>query len=246
MEISFAAEKIGEIGGVPITNSFITSIFASLLLVSFSFFISRRLNMIPGKVQNVTENIVETLYMLNTQIAGKRTAFIFPWFATFFLSIVFANWLGLLPGFGTVGFFQKEGHFVPLLRPVNSDLNITLSLALISIAVTHFFSIKVMGIKEYLGRFFSLNPINLFVGILELVSEFTKVASLSFRLFGNIFAGEALLVTVSKISAFSAFIIPIPFMMLELVVGLVQGLVFAMLTLVFMVILTTSHKEGGG
>lgn len=244
MEISFAAEKIGEIGGFPITNSFATSIFASLLLISFSFVISRRLKLVPTGMQNATENIVETLYSLNTQIAGKRSAFIFPWFATFFLSIVFVNWLGLLPGFGTVGFF-KEGshHLVPLLRPVNSDLNITLSLALISIAVTHFFSVKVLGIKEYLGRFFSLNPINLFVGILELVSEFTKIASLSFRLFGNIFAGEALLVTVSKISAFSAFIIPIPFMMLELVVGLVQGLVFAMLTLVFMVILTTAHES---
>lgn len=241
MEISFSAEKIFQIGSFPVTNSFLTSIISSFSLVIFSIFLSKRILLMPKGVQNATEAVIEMFYSLNIQIAGNRTGFIFPWFSTFFLFILVSNWLGLLPGFGTIGFFAKDGeHFVPLLRPVNSDLNVTLALALVSLFVTHIFSVTTIGIKEYLGRFFSLNPINLFVGLLELVSEFTKIASLSFRLFGNIFAGEALLVTISKLFA---FFIPLPFMVLEIMVGFVQALIFSMLTLVFMVILTTSYKE---
>lgn len=241
MELSFAAEKIIEIGQFPITNSFLTTLLTSFSLVVFAGIVYKKLALIPGGTQNVAEFIIEEFYKLNVLIAGNRAGFIFPWFATFFLFILTANWLGLLPGFGTIGFFAQPGqhHFVPLLRPVNSDLNVTLSLALVSLFVTHLFSVKIIGIKEYLGRFFSLNPINLFVGLLELISEFTKIASLSFRLFGNIFAGEALLISISKMFA---FILPLPFMLLEIMVGFVQALIFSMLTLVFMVILTTSHK----
>jgi F-type H+-transporting ATPase subunit a len=101
-------------------------------------------------------------------------------------------------------------------------------------------SIKALGIKQYLGKFFSLNPILLFVGLLEIVSEFTKIISLSFRLFGNIFAGEVVLATISSLFAFVA---PIPFMLLEVLVGLVQALVFAMLTMVFMSVMMTSHHD---
>ena len=241
MEISFAAEKLGYIGIMPITNSFVTSLLATSTLVLFSFFISKRLALVPGVLQNTTELVVDGFRTLTYQIAGARGGFIFPWFSTFFLFIIFSNWLGLLPGFGTIG-LHDHGHFVPLLRTVNSDLNITLALALISLTLTHFFSITTLGIKEYVSRFFSLNPINLFVGILELISEFTKIASLSFRLFGNIFAGEALIHTIAKLSPVTAFLVPVPFMVLEVMVGFVQALIFSMLTLVFMVILTTSHS----
>ena len=238
-----SAEEVGHIGFFPVTNSFITTVIISLLLICFAFYMKRTLRIAPTRLQTASELVIEGFYNLNTQIAGKRAAFIFPWFATFFLFILLANWFGLLPGVGTIGFF-KAHHFVPMLRPVNSDLNTTLSLALISLGLTHFFSVKTLGIKEYLGRFFSLHPINLFVGILELISEFTKIASLSFRLFGNIFAGEALLSTIATLSPFTAFLVPLPFMVLEIVVGVVQALVFSMLTLVFMVILSTSYKEG--
>jgi F-type H+-transporting ATPase subunit a len=136
---------------------------------------------------------------------------------------------------------QEDGKevLVPLFRSANSDINLTLSLALISVLVTHYFSITTLGFGSYLARYLSLNPIYLFVGILEIIAEFTKVISLSFRLFGNIFAGEALLVTISGILAFIA---PLPFMMLELLVGFVQATVFMMLTLVFMTILTEKHE----
>jgi F-type H+-transporting ATPase subunit a len=114
-----------------------------------------------------------------------------------------------------------------------------LALAVISAVATHVLSIRIIGIKTYLGRFFSLNPINLFVGILELISEFTKIVSLSFRLFGNIFAGA---VVLTLISGFFAFIAPLPFLLLEIIVGLIQALIFAMLTMVFMAVLSTPHN----
>src|SRR3990167_2422887 len=153
--------------------------------------------------------------------------------------------LSPVPGFGTIGFFQEEHGkevFIPILRAVTSDFNATFALAIISLVATHILSIKYNGIFSYLKRFFSLNPIFLFVGILELVSEVTKVISLSFRLFGNIYAGEVVLHTISSLFAFVA---PIPFLLLESIVALVQALVFSMLTMVFMTILITPHSEGG-
>jgi len=142
-------------------------------------------------------------------------------------------------GFGLVRAFNGQETIVPLFRSINSDLNSTLALALISVGVTHYFSVTTLGLVGYLKRYLSLNPIYLFVGFLEIISEFTKIISLSFRLFGNIFAGETLLTTVSSLFA---FVIPLPFMFLELLVGFVQATVFMMLTLVFMIILTEKHE----
>lgn len=195
---------------------------------------------------------------------------------TFFLFILIANWSGLIPGINTFGIItHHEGKMevIPLIRAASSDLNTTLGLAILSLIATHVMSILALGPTEYLSRFlpffktivsifqgkFKLNidrsgPINMamsffnpvvlvFVGLLELVSELVKAISLSFRLFGNIFAGEVVLGTVSSIFA---FIFPLPFYLLEIVVGIVQALVFSMLTMAFMVILTTPHAEEGG
>lgn len=245
MEISLKPETLFMIGNFNFTNSLLTSLLTTLILVAFFFVTTRSLKLIPGHRQNIIEVAVETLFNLNFQLAGERVYKIFPWFATFFLFILTANLIGLLPGLGTIGFFKiEDSHkiFVPLLRPANSDLNITLALALVSIVVTHVLSIQTLGVKEYLSRFFSINPVNLFVGFLEIISEITKLISLSFRLFGNIFAGEAVLITISKLFA---FILPLPFILLEIVVGFVQALIFSMLTMVFMVILTARHEETG-
>lgn len=248
MEIRFAAEPIATLAGFQITNSLLASLVASLTLVMLALFVSRKVNLIPNMFQNIIELVIDTLNQINLDLSGKKTRYIFPWFASFFLFILVSNWIGLLPGFGSIGFWEHhEGKemFIPLLRPANTDLNMTLGLALISLVATHVLSIRFLGLKEYIGRFISFNPVNLFVGFLEIVSEFTKIASLSLRLFGNVFAGETLLMTTSS---FLAFILPLPFLILETVVGLVQALIFAMLTLVFMTILTTSHhvaKERG-
>lgn len=243
-EIVLAPEIIGHLGSFPLTNTFMVSILTTAVLTIVAVFTTHKLRAIPSGLQNFFELIIESAYGITHDIAHGNAKVFFPWVMTFFLFIITANWLGLLPGFGTIGLNEVEHGkqiFVPLLRSVNSDLNITLGLALVSAVMTHFFAIKFLGIKDYLGKFISINPIFLFVGLIELVSEFTKVVSLSFRLFGNIFAGEVVLSTVSTLSKFTAFVIPLPFYFLEIIVGFVQAAVFMMLTLVFMSMLSEKH-----
>lgn len=237
----FAPDILTQIGGFPITNTFINTLLVDGFLFFLVFYLSKNKKMIPGKLQNIIEYVLETFYNFVESVTGKNTSKIFPFVASFFIFILVINWSGLIPGVGTIGFFEKVHgvkKLVPLVRSATSDLNLTLSLALISLLATHILSLNTIGIKEYLKRYFSFNPINLFVGVLEIVSEITKVVSLSFRLFGNIFAGEVVLVTISSIFA---FVFPVPFLMLEIIVGLVQALVFSLLTMVFMSILMTPH-----
>lgn len=232
-----------QLGPVPITNTLLNTFLVDTIIIGGAFTLKNNLKKIPGLFQNVFELVVDGLYNLTESVAGENTAKIFPYFISFFLFILIANWSGLLPGGESLGFFHhtEEGtEIISLNRNLTSDLNATLALALISLVATHMLSIKKLGVKEYLSRFFSLNPILLFVGILEVISEFTKIISLSFRLFGNIFAGEVVLGTISKLFAFG---FPVPFMFLEIVVGLVQALVFSMLTMAFMSVLMTSHKQ---
>ncbi|HEY4694876.1 MAG TPA: F0F1 ATP synthase subunit A [Candidatus Nanoarchaeia archaeon] len=241
-EVTLAAEKIAQIGPFIINNSLLTTWVVMAVIIIFAYFAGRNINKVPGPLQNFAEIVVEGLYSTVESLAGPRTKRFFPILATFFVLIITANYVGLLPGIGTVGIFEQHNGkevLVPLFRSATADLNLTLALALISVSVTHYFSITSLGLTNYLARYISLNPIYLFVGILEVVAEFTKIVSLSFRLFGNIFAGETLLVTISGILAFIA---PLPFMMLELLVGFVQAAVFMMLTLVFMTILTERHE----
>lgn len=237
---SFAPETIFSIGSFPVTNTFLNTILVDLVIIGIAVYISTRIKLIPtNPLQNIMEFAIETFYNLTESIAAHAASKIFPYFMSFFLFILLINWSGLIPGVGTIG-IKEHDELIPLIRGGTSDLNLTLALALVSAIATHTLSIKTIGIKDYLSRYFSINPINLFVGILEIVSELTKVISLSFRLFGNIFAGEVVLTTVSSIFA---FVFPLPFMLLEVIVGLVQALVFSMLTMVFMAILTTSHKQ---
>lgn len=275
---SFAPEVFLEVGRLPITNTVLNTILVDGFLLLLAFSVRAKLALIPGKFQSLMEYVIGGLYNFVESIAEKRTPQIFPFFMTFFLFILIANWSGLIPGINTFGVWEtpqghgEEGkpHLIPFIRATTSDLNTTLALAVISLSATHIMSIRTLGITEYLSRFIpffpflvsllrgkpqfkidTTGPINtvmslfnplvlVFVGALELVSEFVKVISLSFRLFGNIFAGEVVLETVSGIFA---FIFPLPFLMLEVVVGVVQALVFAMLTMAFMIILTTPHHE---
>lgn len=260
--VTLAAEKIGQIGALPITNSILTTWLVTIILVAFAYASTRKVSIVPTPLQNFAEFAIESLRNLVESIAGEKTKVFFPIIASFFFFIIVGNYLGLLPGIGTIGFYQQstttpthqlpaspagrpatsnqQPVFVPLFRSINSDLNTTLALALVSVITTHFLAIRYLGLGEYLKKWFPLNPIMLFVGLIELAGEFTKVISLSFRLFGNIYAGETVLTTAS--TKLFAFIVPIPFLLLEIIVGFVQALVFAMLTLVFMVILTAKHE----
>ena len=229
-------EILGFYKNLPISNTLLVGWIAMGILIVTSLFIRVGLKTVPGKLQNILEMVIDYAHSLTLGLAGEKKAKIFfPFMITFFFYIIVSNWLGLLPGFGTITY---KGE--PLLRSVNSDLNMTLALALVSAVATHIIAVKYLGIKNYLLKWVALNPIFLFVGILEIISEFTKIVSLSFRLFGNIFAGEVVLTTISEIFA---FILPLPFYFLEIIVGFVQAAVFAMLTLVFMVLLSEKHES---
>jgi F-type H+-transporting ATPase subunit a len=243
--VPLAPQVVFHVGDFPVTNSLIFSIVVTLFISFFVILLSRCITQIPGKIQALVEIVIEYIYNLGEELAHDKIKTFFPWVATFFIFVLTANILALFPGVSTIGInevIDGKQKFIPLLRSINSDLNMTLSLALLSVIVTHFYAIKFMGIVNYFKKWFSLKMfgIFLFVGMLEVVSEFTKIVSLSFRLFGNILAGKVLLKTAWS---YSAFIVPIPFYFLELIVAVVQAAVFMMLTLVFMVMLSEIHEN---
>lgn len=238
--ITLAAEKIGSVFGLPITNSLVATWIVMAVLIVFSLAATRKLTLVPGGIQSVAELVVGGLYDFFSTVLGPRIKQFFPLVASFFIFIIIANWFGLLPGVGTVGFFE-HGKFVPILRGATADLNTTLALAIISIVAIQYFGFKTVGF-HYSNRFFNFkDPISFFLGILEIVSELSKVISFAFRLFGNIFAGEVLLTVMAFLMPFIA---PLPFMALELFVGFIQALVFSMLTAAFLNV-AVSHSEGG-
>ncbi len=236
MHISIKAEPIFHILGFPVTNSLIVIWIVMAVLVLFSFLATRRLSSMPGKSQNAIEMVFEFLLGVFDGVTGDRalTKKIFPLVATIFIAILAVNWSGLLPGVGTVGLKEvgEEGtRIIPFFRATSADLNFTLALSLISVIVVQVWGIGALGLNGYRKKFISFkNPIAFFVGLLELISEFSKLISFSFRLFGNIFAGEVLLTVILSLTY---YIVPVPFLMLELFVGLIQALVFSMLTAVF-------------
>jgi F-type H+-transporting ATPase subunit a len=264
MESTLFAEPIYHIGNFTITNSLLNSWMTVAILVIFFVLIGKKIKRIPKGIQNIFEIILEQALGLADSITGSRkiSEKFLPISLALFLFILVNNWLGLLPGMGTIGFIEQEGAhkvFIPLFRGGTADINTTLALALFSVIASHIMGILTIGIWKHFNKFINLkvlaeipgkirkdatvilvNPIQAFVGIVEFIGEIAKIASLSFRLFGNIFAGEVLL---ASMMALFAYILPLPFMFLEIIVGLIQALIFAMLTLVFMTIATQDHAE---
>lgn len=237
MNISLAAEPLFHIGEFPITNTLLMSWFVIAVLVYLSIGVTRRLREVPSGFQNVIEAVIEWLLKLADSVTGNReeSKKFLPLVATIFLFVILSNWVELIPGLGTIGL--KEVHegrtvIVPFIRSASADLNVTLAIAIISVAAVQAFGIASIGIVKHLKKFFNLSsPVNFYVGILELISEVSKMISFSFRLFGNIFAGEVLLIVMLFLVP---YVVPLPFLILELFVGFVQALVFSMLTLVFL------------
>lgn len=245
MEISLAAEKIAHIGSIPITNSVLTSWIGSIVLILVALLATRKMKLVPTGLQNVFEFAVEALYNTANSVIDneKATRKYFPLVGTLFLFIVFNNWLGLIPGVGTIGIHEvvhgKE-ILVPLFRSGNADLNMTLALAVTTVIAVQVFGIAAIGFFKYGKKYINFsNPINFVVGLLELVGEISRIISFSFRLFGNVFAGEVLLTVIAFIVPFIA---PLPFYGLELFVGFIQALVFTMLALVFIKSAITDHE----
>ena len=244
MEISLAAEEIARIGIFPITNTIILAWIAMGILIFFGAASTYKLAPVPGRLQNFSELIVEQSYNFVKGIIGseKDTDRVYPFIITFFIFILLSNWLGLIPGVGTIGMAGTGAHhFLPFLRAPTSDLNTTLAFAVISVIITNIFGIAAIGFFKHIGKFISFkSPLAFFIGMLETIAEVAKILSFSFRLFGNIFAGEVLLIVVASLIPYIA---PLPFLGLEVFVGFIQALVFAMLTLVFIKVAITEAEH---
>lgn len=241
-EISLVAKPVFQILGWPIANSVLATWTAMAVLIIVAVIVRVALAFKPKGLQNLIEWVIESLLSLVDSVTGdrKKSLIIFPWITTFFLLILLSNWMELLPGFGAIGFYQHD-EFVPFLRSANTDLNTTLALALISVVTTQIIGISTIGFFQQVNKYLNFKSfIGFFVGILETISELSRIISFSFRLFGNIFAGEVLLVVIAFLIPFVA---PVPFYGLEVFVGFIQALVFAMLTLVFMTMATVEHGE---
>ncbi len=259
---SLTAEPIFYIGNFAITNSLLNSWLVVIIIIIISLKIKRNIQIIPGKLQNFFEAIIEFFLEFFDSITGSREKSLkfFPFIFAFFLFIVLSNWMGLLPGVGSIGkVIEENGHlvFVPFFRGGTADLNSTLALAIIGVVTSHIVGVASIGIWNHLNKFINIkaileiprkikedktvimvNPIKALASLLEIITEIAKVVSLSFRLFGNIFAGEVLLASMAAILAFG---LPIPFMFLEVLVGFVQALVFALLVLSYLVMSTEKH-----
>ena len=245
LHIAIVPEQIGEWLGLPITNTLLTSWVVMAILILFSLWFSRRLALKPGKIQNFIEMIFAYITDFMDEVLGDRklTRFFFPLIATLFLFIWLSNWMEFLPGFGSIGFAGDCGKAVcePLFRSVNTDLNVTIALALVSVAVTEIAGLWWLGAFSYLKKFFDFSgPLHFFIGLIELISEAARLISFSFRLFGNIFAGEVLIVVMT---AFLPFFLPVPFMLFELFVGFIQAAIFSLLTLFFVKIAITAREQ---
>ena len=309
-DISIPAEHVFDLFGFPITNTLLASWLTMLILILSSWLVTRKLKMIPGRLQSLFEMLIEGFYNLVEGAAGPKWApKFFPVVMTIFLFVIVSNWLGLTPLFGgwgvlhhagagehgeavnwlneseTVGIWVRaeetgedaahggEGHdahgeggelykLAPMFRAATTDMNVTLALAIVSVALTQYFGVQALGLG-YFGKFlavggivkaftrkglgcggrigqFFMGLIDVFIGVVESISEIGKVVSFSFRLFGNIFAGEVLLGVMAFLIP---YIVSLPFYGLEIFVGLVQALVFMMLSVAFFVVAISHHGE---
>lgn len=234
-EISIKAETLFYIGSFAVKNSMLLSalVFVFLICVGIAYFNDSQKGQKSGLFYTINL-MLRTLYDLFSSIVHDKIDVFFPLLSAFFLWILIQNWSGLLPGVGSI----MVGR-IPLLRGNNADLNATLALALISVTMIQVYGFKYLGFKAYISKYLNFkDPIYFVLGLLEIISEASKVISFAFRLFGNIFAGEVLMTIV-------AFLVPVlasfPFLILEIFVGFIQALVFSMLTSVFFSLAVSQH-----
>jgi F-type H+-transporting ATPase subunit a len=257
-----SAADVAHIGPLPITNSMVVCWAVALVLIVFAQIATRKIQQVPSGAQNFWEWIVESLHDFLESILGhdlvKKS---FWFFATIFIFILACNWFGLIPGVGTIGEGYQTDHGFevtkPWLRGVNADLNMTLSMSLIFFALWFIWSLQANGPVGFLKHLFApkgesagalrvlLIIVFFAVGFLEIISILVRPVSLTFRLYGNIYAGETMLETMSRMVPSLGWLLPIPFYFMELLVGLVQALVFMLLTAVF-TMLMTQHDESDG
>lgn len=239
IHISLAAERLGTFLGIPVTNTLLMSLVVFVLLCAIAFFIRRSLVLIPGRVQTLIEILFTGIldYMTETLEDEKLARKLFPLIVTIFLFIFTANLIEFTPGVGSAGFYGPGGDFTPLLRSMNTDLNTTFALTLISFVVIEVLGVTTLGALKYGKKFVNVSSaLGFLVGFMELFSEVARLISFSFRLFGNIFAGEVLILVIQF---FVPYVVPVPLMAFEVFVGFMQAAIFALLTLFFVKIAVT-------
>jgi F-type H+-transporting ATPase subunit a len=254
------ANEIARLFGLPITNSMVVTWITALGLIILARMATRHIEAVPQGIQNFWEWLVEGLYTFLEGIIGRHLVERTFWFfASIFIFILAANWIGLVPGAGTVGWgYQTAQGFrvdQPLFRGANADLNLTLGMALVFFACWIVWSIRELGplgvLKELFapkGESTGLMKVLMVVvffaaGCIEIISILFRPISLSFRLYGNVFAGENMLETMARLVPGLGWLLPIPFYFLELVVGLVQAMVFMLLTAVFTLLMCQPEEE---
>lgn len=246
---SLSPEPLFSLGPIHVTNSMLTTLLVVLFLTALVFWLSRGLKLIPGRKQNFLETVVEGLLGLVEGAAGRRVGrIILPLIGTLFIYIVTANWFALLPGVGTFLFDShvvEEGHVlgnVPLLRAPNADYNMTLAMAVLTIVIVQVAGFAAHGLFGHLKEY--RNPLNI-------IDEFARLISLSVRLFANVFAGEVLVTVMLALSFVAFFTVvsvfaPVIFLGLEIFFGMIQALVFALLSLIYITLAVGAHGEHGG
>lgn len=257
--LSPKADEVGRIFGFPITNSMVGSWIVALILIFFARFATRRMSEVPSGAQNFLEWLLESLYNFLEGLLGKHLVERTFWFfATVFIFILAANWIGLVPGAGVIGWGHATAHGFkvdqPLFRGANADVNLTLAMALVFFACWIGWAVREVGVKGFFKELFApkgestgvlkivLAVVFFAVGCLEVISILFRPVSLSFRLYGNIYAGENMLETMANLVPGLSWLLPVPFYFLELLVGVVQALVFMLLTAVF-TLLICQHEE---
>jgi len=259
--LSQSAVEIARVWGFPITNSMLVSWVVAALVIVFARLATRRMDQVPTGAQNFLEWLIESLYGFLEGILGSHlVARTFWFFGTIFIFILAANWIGLVPGIGSMGWGHQGPHgFVleqPLLRGANADVNLTLAMAMVFFASWIYWGLSEQGVGGFFKELFApkgestgalkvlLVVVFFAVGCLEVISILFRPVSLSFRLYGNIFAGESMLETMAAMPKVG-WLVQIPFYFLELLVGLVQALVFTLLTAVFTLLMCQHHEQHG-
>lgn len=258
-------EEIFSVFGFPITNTMLTAWLTIAILGGIFYAATRKMKLVPSRLQTMLEAAIGWLLSFCEDIAGKENGRrFFPLVATLFLFVMFNAWLSLLPGYGSILVTNAHGEIVHLLRGANTDINLPLALALTSFVMVEYWGLKSVGVLRYLKKFFNVGrfiggvrqvfrgklkegiggllngAIDIFIGFIELLSEFVRILSFTFRLFGNMTGGEILLLMMVFLAP---FLLAIPFYGLELLVGFIQALIFGGLTLVFATIAVTPHTE---
>jgi F-type H+-transporting ATPase subunit a len=247
VNVSIRAETLFSIGPFEVTNSMVGALLASAILLVLAWLFTRRQSLIPGRLQGLIELPVEWLGGIVAGSTSRWRGYV-SLILAFFLMILTANWLGLLPGVGTIG-VMHEHELVPFVRPASADLNFTLGLAIVSFVVFVWWGVRINGVggylKELVGEPRYMAPL---MFPIHTISELSRLVSLSMRLFGNVFAGEVLLATMLALTTATVFVLPLAFFVpavflgLELLFGLVQALVFALLAMTYITMAIAEHE----